>query len=392
MESSRDRRRQITVVHLSSGHYPDDARIYWKECASLAQVGYAVRFIVPDDGRSRRTSRLLEDVEVINVPRRSSRLGRLALLPFSVLIAAIRQNGDVYHFHDPELLPIGFVLRFLGKGVIYDAHEDLPRDILIKTWIPRPLRRLVSHFLEAVEWVAGRTMSGIVAATPVIAKRFPEDRTALVQNFARAAEFESCRTDPPSGSPVIAYVGSISIERCAMEMVGAMCKLSYWPHPRLALVGPMPSAKLNASLTALPGWRHVDYRGLLDRDGVGSVLGQACIGLALFHPVQSYMDSQPVKFFEYMAAGIPVITSDFPRFRRIIEAEGCGLCVSPRGIDAIAAAIDHLLANPKEAQAMGERGKALVLRSYSWESEERALLRLYERVAPRPESAMGGEL
>jgi glycosyltransferase involved in cell wall biosynthesis len=347
---------------------------------------------VPDDGRSRQTRRLLEDVEVIKVSRRTSRLGRLALLPFSVLVAAIRQHGDIYHFHDPELLPIGFILRFWGRRVIYDAHEDLPRDILIKPWIPRPLRWLVSHFLEIVEWVAGRTMSGIIAATPVIAKRFPEGRTALVQNFARAAEFESRRTEPPSGLPIIAYVGSISIERCAMEMVRVMGKLSYRPPPRLALVGPMPSAELHASLTALPGWRHVDFRGLLDRDGVGAVLGQASIGLALFHPLKSYMDSQPVKFFEYMAAGIPVITSDFPRFRELIEAGGCGLCVSSCDTDAIAAAIDYLLANPQVAQAMGDRGKELVWSSYSWKSEEHALLRLYERVAPRAWSAVGGDL
>jgi glycosyltransferase involved in cell wall biosynthesis len=372
--------RRITVVHLSSGHDLDDARIYWKECRSLAQAGYTVAFVVPDWRRSRRTGQL-SDVEVITVPCWTSRLGRLLALPFSVLLAGLRRNGDVYHFHDPELLPAGFILRLLGKRVIYDTHEDVPRDILIKPWIPRPVRGLLACVVAAAEWLAGRTLSGIVAATPVIARRFPQERTALVQNFARSAEFEPRQPSPMAETPVIAYVGSITVERCAMEMVRAMDRLSCFPPARLVIAGGMAPTRLIADLSALPGWSRVDYRGHLDRDGVRSVLAQASIGLALFHPVQSYIDSQPVKLFEYMAAGIPIIASDFPRFRSIIETHGCGLCVPPCDVDAIAAAIDRLLANPNEARAMGQRGRALMLRSFSWESEERSLLHLYKRIA-----------
>jgi glycosyltransferase involved in cell wall biosynthesis len=372
--------RRITVVHLSSGHDQDDARIYWKECRSLAQAGYSVAFVVPDWHRSRGTGRI-SGVDVVTVPCRISRLGRLLALPVSVLLAGLRLNGDVYHFHDPELLPAGFILHLLCKRVIYDSHEDMPRDILIKPWIPRSFRWPIGRAMAAVEWLAGRTFSGIVAATPVIARRFPQERTALVQNFARSAEFEPCQSSSTPETPVIAYVGSITVERCAIEMVLAMDRLSYSPSARLVIAGGMAPTRLIDDLVALPGWRQVDYRGHLDRDGVRSVLAQASIGLALFHPVQSYIDSQPVKLFEYMAAGIPVIASDFPRFRCIIETHGCGVCVPPRDVDAIAAAIDRLLANPNEAKAMGQRGRALMLRSFSWESEERSLLHLYKRIA-----------
>lgn len=371
----------ITVVHLSSGHDRDDARIYWKECRSLAVAGYRVVLVVPGWHRARLDGAGLDDVEVITVQARPSRMGRLILLPYSVFLAGWRRRGDVYHFHDPELLPIGFVLRLLGKRVIYDAHEDVPRDIQIKPWVPRPLRRAVGRVLAAVEWLAGRTLSGIVAATPVIAGRFPRNRTALVQNFARPDEFEPVPTLPSDRSPVVAYVGGITVERCAVEMVDAMSKVTAMPRPRLALAGGVSPPLLMAELTALSGWDRVDYRGHLDRDGVRSVLAQARVGLALFHPVQSYIDSQPVKLFEYMAAGIPVIASDFPRFRSIIEKHGCGLCVPSMDVDAIAAAIDHMFANPEQARAMGERGRALMLKSFSWTSEEAALLRLYRRIA-----------
>jgi glycosyltransferase involved in cell wall biosynthesis len=98
---------------------------------------------------------------------------------------------------------------------------------------------------------------------------------------------------------------------------------------------------------------------------VGRVLAEARVGLALYHPVQAHIDCLPTKVFEYMAAGLPVITADFPDFRRIVEASHCGLCVPPRDTAAIAAAIEWIFDNPAEAAAMGRRGRTAALNSYS---------------------------
>src|SRR4051812_34034533 len=129
MDADEDRTRRaenrgiVRVVHLSSGHDADDARIFWKECLSLAEAGYDVRFVVPGD-LAARSENPHTAVRTVFVSRRSSRLGRLTISPLSVLAAGLWQNGEVYHFHDPELLPAGFLLRLLGKRVIYDVHED----------------------------------------------------------------------------------------------------------------------------------------------------------------------------------------------------------------------------------------------------------------------------
>ena len=110
------------------------------------------------------------------------------------------------------------------------------------------------------------------------------------------------------------------------------------------------------------------------------MLMEASAGLAVLHPVQSYVESQPVKIFEYMAAGLPVIASDFPRFRELVEQNGCGICVPPRDPAAIAAAIEWIFDHPLEAAEMGRRGRRLALDSFNWKSEEDTLLRFYQRV------------
>jgi glycosyltransferase involved in cell wall biosynthesis len=378
----------VRVAHLTSAHQTDDARIFWKECLSLVQAGYDVTLVAADQGPPRRVGPA-NAVEILPVTPRSSRFGRIVVTAWSVTVAAWRGNFDIYHFHDPELLPCGLMLRLAGKRVIYDAHEDLPRDILFKTWIPGTLRPAAARAAGALEWLTGRMMSGVVAATPVIARRFPGDRTALVQNFANLSEFAASDDSLPRRETA-AYVGTITRERCAIEMVRALTHLNRYPALRLSLAGDMKPASFAAELAACPGWDRVEYHGRQDRAGVRRLLAQARVGLALFHPLQSYIESQPVKLFEYMAAGLPVIASDFPGFRAIIEENGCGLCVGSHDPSAIAEAIAWLLDHPEEAEAMGRRGQAVARQSYDWNQEKAALLRLYDRVAGRTASTHAG--
>jgi hypothetical protein len=299
---------------------------------------------------------------------------------FGVAATGWRRRGTVYHFHDPELLPMGLALRLLGKRVIYDVHEDLPRDILTKDWVPRGLRGLVSRGAAAVEWIAGRTLSGVVAATPTIARRFPDNHTALVQNFARQEEFASRGETPRADRRAVAHVGGITLERCAIEMIEAIAKVERFPDVRLLIAGPMSPDALQRRLAALKGWARVDYWGLQSRAGVNRLLSSASVGLAVFHPLQTYIESQPVKIFEYMAAGLPIIAANFPRFREIVEDNGCGICVPPRDPAAIAAAIEWVFEHPTAADEMGQRGRRLAATTFNWKSEEESLLRLYDRI------------
>lgn len=390
MPSRSARSDRIRVVHLTTTHFADDARIFTKECVSLAQAGHDVTLVIPDnryrtaDGQPVRR----EGVNIVAVERPVGLLPRLLKTGLSVLRAAIRQTGDVYHFHDPELIPGGVLLRLMGKTVIYDVHEDLPRDLMTRAWIPLRLRPVLAGVARALEWVAGKTMSGVVAATPIIARRFPKHKTVLVQNFAMATEFANPEAPPYAERGGVAFVGTITESRCAVEVVEAIGKVERFPEATLLMAGSMGSTELQQRMEALPGWRRVDYRGRQDRAGVQRLLGESRVGLVLYYPTRNYREAQPVKLYEYMAAGIPLIVADFPYMRSVVEESRCGLCVPPCDTAAVAAAIEWLFEHPEEAEAMGRRGREAIHARYCWENEQRTLVQLYERIlAPRNRAA-----
>src|SRR2546421_1118597 len=153
-------RKVARVVHLTTVHPPDDSRIFHKECRTLAATGYEVILVAPECGRESR-----DGVKFHSIPRVENRSARIVLSTTRALKIALALDADLYHFHDPELLPVGVALRALGKTVIYDAHEHLPQQILSKPWIPRRLRRFVAQNVGVAEWLFSRTLSGVIAAT-----------------------------------------------------------------------------------------------------------------------------------------------------------------------------------------------------------------------------------
>jgi glycosyltransferase involved in cell wall biosynthesis len=294
--------------------------------------------------------------------------------------AAFESAADVYHIHDPELLIVGLVLRAARKRVIYDIHEDLPRTMLLKAYIPRFLQRPLMWLVELVENAAARHMSGLIAATPALALRFqPMHRNAVVvNNFVMLDEFvPSTRVEWMRREPAIAYYGGISYERGIREMLAAMELVPSTLHLKLELGGWFYVKEQEAELTAGSSWKYVNWHGELNRDGITSLLNRVQVGLVVLHPDEAYLTSQPTKLFEYMAAGIPVIASDFPLWRSIIQEAGCGLLVDPFNVRDIAAAIEQLIKNPDEAEAMGKRGRKAAEERFSWAHEEQVLLLFY---------------
>ncbi len=379
LRARRTRRHDVPkkVAHLTSVHDPGDSRITVKECATLLESGYNVVLVAPG---ALRNAPLGLAFRSLPVPK--NRFDRLTRTVWNVYHEALKEKADVYHFHDPELMFVGLALRLTGARVIFDVHEDIPADIVDKPWIAPALRRPIAAVSAAVLRAFNRFFSAIVAATPAIARGLAHDRLAVVNNYPRADEFADVVDADFSNRPAsVLYLGSITLIRCIDRLVGALAHPEMGNGIRLTLIGRFEDGRLEQRISAMPGWNRVDYLGWRSRLEVQSIVGNVRAGVILFRSGPNIDDALPTKLFEYMAAGLPVVVSSTLQCSSLVVDAGCGVAVDPYDEAAVARAISDLVSNPSLAQAMGARGRRLVLEHYLWESEGRRLTKLYAEIA-----------
>lgn len=366
------------VVHLTSVHYAFDTRIFHKECKSLAEAGYDVTLIAPHgDGDLIRGGIKLRAIE----PPRNRRERMLSTVR-AVYRAAVGEDADIYHFHDPELIPVGALLKLRGKKVIYDVHENYAGTMHDKQWLPPGLRGLASIAVSACETTLTRSCDWVIAATPTIANKFRPQQTQLVQNYPWLNELFVPDALPYERREELAvYVGWLGDDRGMREMTQAV-----------ELAAKTISIKLVIGGKLIPGARGdfqdsrrsnlVEYLGFLTRPQVADLVSRAKIGMVTVLPGGNNTNAQPTKLFEYMSAGLPVIASDFPVFRQIVESAGCGILVDPQNPVAIANAMVWLLQNSSQAAEMGRSGRRAVAKRYNWEREAKFLVAAYDELVP----------
>jgi len=366
----------VRVAHLTSAHARSDVRIFLKECRSLAAAGFEV-FLIVADGQG---PALVDGVHVVDVgPRSGGRASRALLTAARVFAAAQHLRADICHFHDPELLPWGLLLRLSGAKVVYDAHEHVAHDILTKHYLPLPgaLLRPLSLVVGRCELLGARGLDAIVAATPEILERFRRlpalsegiYNFPLGEELLRSGGWDSRRLQA-------CYIGGISINRGVREIVQAAAHC----RTRIVLAGPLWDGLTAQQAAALPGWSHVSYRGVLPRAEVADVMGGSRVGIVTFLPVVNHVNALPNKLFEYMSAGIPVVASDFPLWREIVTATGSGLCVDPCDPLAIAQAVDRLAGDEEFGEACGRNGARAVAGEFNWSAQATKLIHLYEHL------------
>jgi glycosyltransferase involved in cell wall biosynthesis len=388
------------VAHLTSVHSQPDARIFVKECRTLAAAGYDVTLVAPVD-----RDELADGVAIQAIRPSRGRLDRMTRAVRDTYRAARSLDADLYHFHDPELLGVGLRLQRLGKRVVYDVHEDVPGDILAKPWIAPRLRRPVSTAYDRMERAVAARLDAVICAAPDIAPRFEGTGvpTVTVHNFPILAEQPDSRRSWAERERAVCYVGAITALRGMLEMIDA----SELAGVKLLLASTFTERGGRELAAARPGWprvEEVEHRnggppgpagGVLStmherRGEVGEAFSRARAGLLVVHPEPNHMRmlDRSHKLFEYMSAGLPVIVSDFPDWRRFVEENGCGICVDPLDPAAIAAGIRRIVDDPDAAQRMGARARETVERAFSWETEARGLLDLYARLlSSRPQAA-----
>lgn len=361
----------MQICFLTSVHHRRDTRIFLKEIPSLLNAGFDVSAIVADG----KGDELFMGYKIYDVGNSQTRINRIFKASKKILNKALEVNAEIYHFHDPELIPVGLKLKKASKKVIYDIHEDVPRDIMSKEWLPWIFRKPIAAWFEKYENRSVKKFDYIITATPFINQRFQNlnKHSVTINNFPKLDELVT-KDSTEKNERAVCYIGEITKIRGADEFVGAM----EFVDGRLLLAGNYETEEYKNKLTQIPGWNKVKEFGFVNREAAREILSQSSAGLVIFHPEPNHINAQPNKIFEYMSAGIPVIGSNFPLWKEIIEGNNCGICIDSLKPKDIAAVIQKIFDSPNAALKMGENGRKAVELYYNWEHEEKKIIDIYK--------------
>jgi glycosyltransferase involved in cell wall biosynthesis len=362
-----------TVCILTSSHDATDDRAFHKEAVSLAKAGYDVVMVGQHD-----RAETVEGVRIVPLPASTSRFRRYFGNNWRCLLSAFRIRAAVYHFHDPELLPVGVLLRLAGKRVIYDVHEDYHQDLLSRP-MPRLVRWLVAPLWRLWEKSAARVFNHVIAADSHIQSKFPADRTTLIGNFVPLRFGQALRGRQDDGTFRVVYVGGVTVQRGIAHAAKAMTLVGS-DAIEFHVAGPASDAELAKRLSQQP---KIIYHGCLPWPDVAALLADGDVGLLLLQPVSTYVycaGEGIVKLYEYMSVGLPVLVSNFPKLKALIERLDAGMAVDPTSPEAIARAIEFLHENPAVRRRMGDNGRRAVREQFNWEHEEQKLLAIYHKL------------
>lgn len=362
------------ICHITTVHPRNDIRIFQKECLSLSSI-YSVYLVVADG----KGNEIKDNVRIIDVGKNNnSRFKRILLTTARAYKKALEIDCDLYHFHDPEFLFYGWKLARMGKKVIYDVHEDVPKQTLSKEYINPVFRKLLAFSIGIIERVISSRLSSIVTVTESINNRFLHFNKScvVINNFPDTANFIPSQNMIRSG---ICYVGNISSIRGIDYIMDSL----EFSDVVLHLAGEFETDHYKRKIQFHPFWHKVKYYGSVDFHKAQEIFQDSSAGLVTYLPVPNHIEAQPNKMFEYMACATPVIASDFPLWKNIIEANNCGICVNPTDSKNIADAINSIVKDPEKATKLGVNGQRVVKDKYNWKTESVKLKVLYSELIPK---------
>jgi glycosyltransferase involved in cell wall biosynthesis len=362
------------VVHLAPVHQVLDMRVFQKECKTLAKAGYEVVMVT-----SYGNNETIDGVRIHTVHKPKNKVIRILSNMWRVFRAARKEDAPIYHLHSPELIPVGFVLSLLGKKIIYDMHEYVPGYLLTKEWIPPWLRKPISTIVAGLERLTLNRFY-VFFAEKSYAEEYPWVKHGVTVLNYPILDFLLQIKAEKYPEPTIGYVGDVNESRGALVTTEALVILAKkGKAPKWLCIGNIQDALKTRLLSIIKEYHlEVEFTGYMVTQQAHPLVAKTHIGLAVVDRIPNNTGSLLTKLFEYMALGMPLITSDFPLYKELVEGIGCGLCVAPEKPEELADAIEYLLVHPEEAIEMGRRGRAAAIANYNWESEAKKMLQVYQ--------------
>lgn len=368
----------IKVCIFTSAHHPFDSRIFYKECKSLAKADYEVVLVAPHE-----KNEWVDGVQIQAISMPKNRYERMLTTVWQVYRKAIEQKAIVYHFHDPELILVGLLLRWKGKKVIFDIHENIAQQIKVKRWVP--FRKIISKSFFFFDLICSKFFF-LILAEKSYERKYKKwtSRFIIIQNMPDIVFFKKYEVGLRNSNGIF-YVGGISENRGIITLVEALrilknngtdfhfhCIGKFNPEfKKDKLLGKIKQYELNDFVT---------FYGRLEIEKAYQYSKNCSVGVSILKPIENYIDSYSTKIFEYMSISLPVVTSNFELYRNVIENYKCGICVDPENPEQIAAAIEYLLLNKDVANQMGENGRKAVEERYNWNRENKKLLQFYKEL------------
>ncbi|WP_226670834.1 glycosyltransferase family 4 protein [Metabacillus litoralis] len=367
------------ICVLTTVHHAYDGRIYHKQCKSFKNAGYEVTLLAP------KPETIIENDDIKLVPiEKPKKEWKRFLHAFTVFKLAKQTKADLYHFHDPELLPVGVLLRiFTKKPVIFDVHEHYPNAIMSKKYLKKWIKHPVRLVYELIEKISLPIISGVIYTTEEVGERYKRYTSCKIENYPLPTMFPPIDSSNRKNDYIL-YLGGITPIRGIEELVdGFAHAVKLKPEAKLVFVGSFESAAFEKKIkkkvleNGLEG--KVVFNGKVPYEKIEEHLAKASIGIIPYLPVPNHLVCLPNKLFEYMAAGVAVIASDFPHYRKVVDTSNSGVMINPERPQSIAKAILALLENPEMINELGQSGKAAFSTKYNWNLEEEKLLAFYKR-------------
>lgn len=371
----------MKICMLTTGHSALDDRIFYKEALSLKKVYNDITIIAPDDNNEY----VQDGVRIIGITKPKSIKERFAIVD-ELIKKAVEVNADVYHFHDFEIIyKANKIKKYLPDAkIVYDVHEHYPDMVRMSRKVPAIIKPLAVWLVDKTELHISKKFSYIITADDAVKERFKtiNESTDVVYNFS---EFDLKNAINYEKEYDVIYQGGITLERGVFQLVKAIeIARQTKKDIKMIFVGPFGDEEAKKKVFNYIEEKNlsesIKFVGKVPHKDVEGYIRKSKVGVVTLLPLPKYFKNIPIKQFEYMSCGIPVVGSDLPPIKKFLTSYNSGIIVDPTSPKEISEAIIKLVSDPELCKELGNNGIKAVTEEYNWTNMEKKLIKIYKNI------------